>query len=160
MFAEPSSAEKTKELVYEAVDSAKSDLHRTNIMRLCALICFCAWGLFWGILFSGVTNRLVIKYQTLGYVIQGIIISLALTAYVSAAAAVSLFVVSSFSLVLWQVKYKNLESSDTDYVVAKSENKRACISCVVVSIVVILPILLAVLIPRMRLIVNPFRIAF
>ena len=160
MFAQPSNEEKSQELVYEAVDSAKSDLHRTNIMWKSGLVCFCAWGLFWGMLLSGVINRLVIRYQSLGYVLRGIIISLAITAYLSAAVTVSLFVVSTFSLVVWQSRYRNLESRDADYVVAKSESKRACFSWVVVAIVVVIPILLAVLIPRIRWIVNPFGIAF
>jgi hypothetical protein len=160
MFAQDPNTESLQDAVYEAIDSAKSDLHRTNVMWQSSAICLVCWGLFWGMISSGVVTVLIIRFRTFGYVVRGIIISLAITAYLTAALAVSIFAVTTFSLAIWHTRYRNLDSVDADYINAKSQFRRARMWWVIVGIVVVLPALLSILFPRIRFIVNPFTVAF
>lgn len=158
MFSE-NSAESLQDLVNEAVDSAKSDRHRSDVMWQCALVCWVAWFSFWGML-QVAAWAYALRMQALIYVVRGIIIALAIAAYAAGVIAFGVFLVTAFSLVMWRTRYRGLATQDTDYELAQRATRRVFLIWLTVGVVLVAPITLSIIFPVLRPLTNPFAIAF
>jgi hypothetical protein len=158
VFAE-NSAESLNDLVNEAVDTAKSDRSRSDVMWQCALVCWIAWFSFWGML-QVAAWAYVLKVTALIYVVRGVIIALGIAAYAAGLIAIGVFLVTAFSLLIWRIRYRGLVTDDTDYELAQKSERRVFLIWLIVGVVLICPITVSLIFPVIRPLTNPFALAF
>ncbi len=151
MIINDSTSGTPQDTVNEAVDAAKSDLHRITVMWIFTGV---AVGFFiigrW-IAGTIVIGSLLLRLQTVGLnAALGVALATVMGAYITFVMALGVFIVNTFSLVVWRARYGRLETSDTDYSNAKRQWSMSLALWCVMAVVIVFPVTLLVVLAYTR----------